>query len=86
MIVASLQQCPTCGLRKQECIIASEDKNVVTAASENESSLPGAAAEDECSCPTSASGYAVLVEKVGLFLEKVGLFWKKPYFFQIVKF
>ena len=26
-------------------------------------------------------GYAVLVEKVGLFLEKVGLFWKKPYFF-----
>ncbi len=27
------------------------------------------------------SGYAVLVEKVGLFLEKVGLFWKKPYFF-----
>ncbi len=31
-------------------------------------------------------GYAVLVEKVGLFLEKVGLFWKKPYFFQIVKF
>ncbi len=28
-----------------------------------------------------SSGYAVLVEKVGLFLEKVGLFWKKPYFF-----
>jgi hypothetical protein len=34
------------------------------------------------------TGYAVLVEKVGLFLEKVGLFlekvglfWKKPYFF-----
>jgi hypothetical protein len=26
-------------------------------------------------------GYAVLVEKVGLFLEKVGLIWKKPYFF-----
>jgi hypothetical protein len=26
-------------------------------------------------------GYAVLVEKVGLFLKKVGLFWKKPYFF-----
>ncbi len=29
----------------------------------------------------SIPGYAVLVEKVGLFLEKVGLFWKKPYFF-----
>jgi hypothetical protein len=29
----------------------------------------------------SMPGYAVLVEKVGLFLEKVGLFWKKPYFF-----
>jgi hypothetical protein len=26
-------------------------------------------------------GYAVLVEKVGLFLEKIGLFWKKPYFY-----
>ncbi len=34
----------------------------------------------------SIPGYAVLVEKVGHFLEKVGLFWKKPYFFQIVKF
>jgi hypothetical protein len=41
-----------------------------------------------CSPPRrgKTSGYAVLVEKVGLFLEKVGLFWKKPYFFQIVKF
>jgi hypothetical protein len=28
-------------------------------------------------------GYAVLVEKVGLFLEKVGLFWKKPYLFSV---
>ncbi len=28
-------------------------------------------------------GYAVLVEKVGLFLEKVGLFWIKPYFFSV---
>jgi hypothetical protein len=30
----------------------------------------------------NTTGYAVLAEKVGLFLEKVGLLWKKPYFFQ----
>ncbi len=34
-----------------------------------------------CTICSAWPGYAVLVEKVGLFLEKVGLFWKKPYFF-----
>jgi hypothetical protein len=35
----------------------------------------------ELQIASETAGYAVLVEKVGLFLEKVGLFWKKPYFF-----
>ena len=47
--------------------------------------VPGTLKPNDCD-RFERTGYAVLVEKVGLFLEKVGLFWKKPYFFQIVKF